>query len=288
MPPVQEILASIYAAGIAGQIHPLHSKRYLIRTIRGNDGVNLMQSNKYLDHHAFHPVFLEALFAKPIPLWKRGFDIVLSICGLLILSPLFLVIAVLIKIVSPGPVLFKQQRVGRGGKLFVCLKFRTMKCDSESTAHEEYLAKLICGCQSSCNLGDPMEKLEDDCRIIKFGNILRVTGLDELPQLLNVFMGQMSLVGPRPPIPYEVEQYQHWHKARFDVAPGLTGLWQVSGKNKLGFNEMIRLDICYAKRASILLDCWILMLTPYAVLLQVLNFLSKHSMFQLNRKEDRR
>ena len=122
-----------------------------------------------------------------------------------------------------------------------------------------------------------MKKLENDCRIIKYGNLLRVTGLDELPQLVNVLMGHMSLVGPRPPVPYEVAQYQHWHKTRFDVVPGLTGLWQVSGKNKLGFNEMIRLDITYAKRASFLLDCRILMMTPFAVLSQLTDYLSKRN-----------
>jgi len=247
-----------------------------------------LQSALEMDAHEAHPALLETVFAKRVPFWKRVIDVGLSLCALIILSPFLVFIVVLIKAVSPGPVLFKQQRVGRGGKLFTCLKFRTMQCDAETTVHKEYLTQLICGCQSSGNLGAPMKKLENDCRIIKCGNLLRVTGLDELPQLFNVLMGHMSLVGPRPPIPYEVAQYQHWHKARFDVVPGLTGLWQVSGKNKIGFNEMIRLDISYAKRTSLLLDCWILMLTPYAVLIQLTDYLSKRNMLQLSRYTNRR
>ena len=241
-----------------------------------------------MDSHKLHPGLPEALFAKRVPFWKRLIDVGLSLCGLIILSPLFLILATLIKTVSPGPVFFKQQRVGRGGKLFTCLKFRTMRHDAETTVHEDYLARLIRGCRSSSNLGVPMKKLANDRRIIKCGNLLRATGLDELPQLVNVLMGHMSLVGPRPPIPYEVAQYQHWHKARFDVVPGLTGLWQISGKNKIGFNEMIRLDITYTKRASFLLDCWILMMTPYAVLLQLADYLSKLNMLQQSRYTNRR
>lgn len=244
-----------------------------------------LQSDLKLDSHEDHPALLETVFAKRVPFWKRLIDIGLSLCGLIILSPFLFFIATLIKIVSPGPILFKQQRVGRGGKLFTCLKFRTMTCNAETTVHKDYLTQLIRGCQSSDNLGAPMKKLENDCRIIRYGNILRVTGLDELPQLFNVLMGHMSLVGPRPPVPYEVAQYQPWHKARFDVVPGLTGLWQVSGKNKLGFNTMIRLDINYAKRASFLLDCWILMMTPYAILIQLTDYLSKRNI-QTDRRYD--
>jgi lipopolysaccharide/colanic/teichoic acid biosynthesis glycosyltransferase len=256
-------------------------KRCPIRILNKSVEVKLMQNTQEIGSYGLDPVLLESLFAKRVPLWKRGMDIVISFCGLILLSPLFLFIASLIKTVSPGPVLFKQQRVGRGGKLFTCLKFRTMKCDANLTVHKDYLTQLIRGCHSSCNLGAPMEKLKNDSRIIKHGNLLRVTGLDELPQLVNVLMGHMSLVGPRPSVPYEVAQYQPWHKARFDVVPGLTGLWQVSGKNKLGFNEMIRLDISYAKRFSLLLDCWILLMTPYAVLLQLIELLYRHNMLQL-------
>lgn len=215
------------------------------------------------------PGNMNAFFAKRISPCQRCVDILCASCGLILLSPMLLAIGILIKSVSPGPFLFKQQRVGRGGKLFNCLKFRTMHCDASPDVHKTYLCKLIGGCQSSCNPGDPMEKLTQDTRIIKFGNFLRAAGLDELPQLINVLMGQMSLVGPRPPIPYEVNEYPLWYHARFDVTPGLTGLWQVSGKNELGFNEMIRLDIQYAMRRSFLLDCKILLKTPYAIYQQI-------------------
>jgi lipopolysaccharide/colanic/teichoic acid biosynthesis glycosyltransferase len=212
---------------------------------------------------------LEPLFIQRFPRWKRALDIVGSLCGLFVLSPLFVAIGVMIKAVSPGPIYFKQQRVGRGGTFFSCLKFRTMKLNADSAIHQKHIEKLIGSGHEGLNPGDPMEKLSRDPRVILGGNLLRSTGLDELPQLINVLLGEMSLVGPRPPIPYEVAQYPHWYRARFDILPGLTGLWQVSGKNRLGFNEMIRLDIKYAMQRSFFLDCKILFLTPYAVFRQV-------------------
>jgi lipopolysaccharide/colanic/teichoic acid biosynthesis glycosyltransferase len=234
------------------------------------------------------PGRMEFLFAKPLPWWKRCVDIIASSVGLIVLSPLFFIIGILIKTVSPGPVFFKQQRVGHGGKLFPCLKFRTMRLDADTSIHKDYLTRLIGSGRSSGNIGEPMQKIVNDHRIIKFGNFLRAAGMDELPQLINVFLGHMSLVGPRPPIPYEVEQYQHWYKTRFDVVPGLTGLWQVSGKNKLGFNEMIRLDIQYAMKSSILLDCKILLKTPYVVFRQVIEFISNKYEYQPERQASRR
>ena len=234
------------------------------------------------------PIATESLFAKRNPLWKRGFDLFASLCGIIFLSPLLLTIAIFILTVSPGPILFKQKRVGRGGKLFTLLKFRTMHLNADTSIHKDYLQKLISSGQGGTDPGDPMKKLTNDTRIIKYGNLLRSSGLDELPQLINVLMGRMSLVGPRPPIPYEVREYPPWYSARFDVLPGLTGLWQVSGKNKLGFNEMIRLDIQYAMKRSLLLDLKILMKTPYAVLGQVIELLQKRSTIQLKPYTDRR
>jgi lipopolysaccharide/colanic/teichoic acid biosynthesis glycosyltransferase len=219
--------------------------------------------------HGPRPLVLNPIFIKQIPVWKRAFDIVGSLCGLIMLCPLFLVIGIFIKTVSPGPIFFKQKRVGCGGTLFNLYKFRTMKLNADATLHRQYLMKLIASSKASSNPGDPMEKLPADPRIIPYGRFLRRSGLDELPQLINVLRGQMSLVGPRPPIPYEVEQYKLWHTGRFDVMPGLTGLWQISGKNKLGFNEMIRFDIQYAMKRSLLLDLKILLKTPYVVYLQL-------------------
>ena len=218
---------------------------------------------------------LQSLFAKRIPLWKRSIDIVASICGIVLFLPIFLIIGIYIKSVSPGPVFFRQKRVGRGGRIFTCLKFRTMTLNADTTIHREYLEELIRSSKNDSRSGEPMEKLANDSRIIKYGSILRSSGLDELPQLFNVLMGQMSIVGPRPPVPYEVNKYRLWYEGRFDVTPGITGLWQVSGKNKLGFNEMIRLDIKYAKRLSFWLDVKIILLTPFAIYQQLRNLKKK-------------
>lgn len=206
-------------------------------------------------------------------------DAVASIFGLLLLLPLFIGIAVYIKAVSPGPILFKQKRVGRGGKLFDCYKFRTMKPNADSTMHRKYLEALIKGDDNGASQAK-MTKLLGEPQIIPFGNVLRESGLDELPQLFNVILGEMSLVGPRPPIPYEVREYKTWYQDRFDVLPGITGLWQVSGKNRLTFNEMMRLDIAYARNVTLLGDLRIILLTPYAVFRQFKDYLYKKAMVQ--------
>ncbi len=203
---------------------------------------------------------------RPMPLWKRGLDIAGSAVGLLVLSPVFLILAVFIKSVSPGPVFFKQRRIGYGGKPFVFWKFRTMKVDVDTTAHRELLADLIKS--RATGQEKPMNKLDNDPQIIPFGKFLRKSCVDELPQLINVLRGEMSLIGPRPSIPYEVENFQCWHKGRFNAVPGMTGLWQVSGKNRLTFREMIRLDIRYRQRQTMWLDVKILLLTPLAIFSQ--------------------
>jgi lipopolysaccharide/colanic/teichoic acid biosynthesis glycosyltransferase len=237
----------------------------------------------------FRPKEIGAAFVRKMPLWKRSIDIVGAVCGFILLSPLFLGLAILIKVVSPGPVFFVQQRIGSGGRPFGCFKFRTMKVDADAAIHKQYLEKLIGGSQDSDTPGPAMKKLSHDTRIIKYGNVVRATGLDELPQLVNVLLGHMSLVGPRPPIPYEVDRYRNWNNIRFDVTPGLTGLWQVSGKNRLGFNEMVRLDIQYAKNRSFLLDCKILLMTPFAVLAQLKDFRRERDNTKLKRQlADRR
>ena len=195
------------------------------------------------------------------PKWKRGMDIVLASACFFFLCPLFLAIAALIKIVSPGPALLRQQRIGRYGRPFTLWKFRTMHAGADSGLHQEHLKALIAR-------DAPMVKLDAgvDPRIIPFGKILRRTCLDELPQLLNVLRGDMSLVGPRPCMPYEAQEYQNWQKRRFEAVPGMTGLWQVSGKNKTTFTEMIRLDIAYAENVSFLSDLSILVRTIPAII----------------------
>jgi len=205
----------------------------------------------------------EDLLSHPIPVWKRILDVLGGVALLVALAPLLMVIAVYIKIASPGPVFFKQERVGRGGRLFTMWKFRTMDVDNDTSAHRDYMASLINGEE---NEGASMVKLDHSIsKIIPLGSVLRKTAIDELPQLFNVVAGDMSLVGPRPPIPYEVERYQAWHRQRFDVLPGMTGLWQVSGKNRLTFNEMVRLDIRYARSVTPVSDFRILARTPFAL-----------------------
>lgn len=211
----------------------------------------------------------ELIFAKTMPPWKRAMDIVGSAIGLIVLSPLLFIVSVFIKVVSPGPVLFRQVRIGCGGVPFEIYKFRTMHHQADHSVHERYLSHLIKSSEKNDACGDPMQKLTQDQRIIKYGRFLRAFGIDELPQLFNVFLGQMSLIGPRPAIPYEVDRYKLWFRGRFDVLPGLTGLWQVSGKNRLGFNQMMRLDIQYARNRCFLLDMKILFKTPFAVLKQI-------------------
>lgn len=202
-------------------------------------------------------VFRFSLLRGPgLPAWKRILDIVGSTTGLVLLSPLFLLIAVIIKMGSDGPIFFTQKRVGYLGKVFTFWKFRTMRVNADSKQHQSYVHQLI-------DSDAPMIKLDstEQSQIIPFGRVLRKTSLDELPQLINVLLGQMSLVGPRPCLPYEAEKYLRWHAKRFDCVPGMTGLWQVSGKNKITFKEMIRLDIKYAKKLSLWLDLAILFRT---------------------------
>ena len=216
----------------------------------------------------------DPFYVRRLPRWKRAMDIVGAVVGLILFSPMFAAIAAYIRIVSPGPVIFRQTRIGRGGRHFEFIKFRTMAHGANTDSHQKYYCELIHG--TPCDAaGKPMIKLENDPRIVPLGGILRKSYLDELPQLLNVLKGQMSLVGPRPPIPYEVQEYSRWHTGRFDCLPGMTGLWQVSGKNNLTFQEMVRLDIQYARKMSPLLDLKILFKTPFAIMKEVFHFLKK-------------
>ncbi len=199
--------------------------------------------------------------------WQRGLDIACSLLGLTVLAPVFLGAAVLIKLVSPGPVFFKQVRIGRGGRPFVLWKFRTMATNADTSIHQNHVARLINSTAENREAASkPMTKLDNDPRVIPLGAILRGACIDELPQLVNVLRGEMSLVGPRPPLPYEVQDYQPWQRRRLDTVPGLTGLWQVSGKNRLTFDEMVRLDIQYNRRKSVWTNIMIMLRTPRAIL----------------------
>lgn len=199
---------------------------------------------------------------------KRISDLVISLISLLLLSPLLLVIAIWIKLDSKGRVFFRQERVGMDGRVFLCYKFRSMHEDSDEHIHRDVYAKNIEG-DDDANSGDDEQpvygKVKDDPRITRAGRLLRRSSLDELPQLFNVLKGDMSVVGPRPPIPYEVEAYQVRHRKRLDMKPGITGLWQVSGRNRLTFNEMVRIDLYYIENWSVWLDLKIILLTLPAV-----------------------
>lgn len=199
-----------------------------------------------------------------LPRWKRILDIALILLVLPLLLPLTVLIAVIIRIVSAGPVLFQQERVGYLGRKFMCLKFRTMFVGSDTGIHRGHLDHLL-------NSDIPMIKMDakGDSRIIPFGLLLRTSGLDELPQLINVLKGEMSLVGPRPCLQYESDKYLPWQKERFHAMPGLTGLWQVSGKNRTTFVEMIQMDIEYARTKSLWLDIKIMLKTVPALMIQM-------------------
>jgi lipopolysaccharide/colanic/teichoic acid biosynthesis glycosyltransferase len=202
-------------------------------------------------------------------LTKRAIDVLSAICGVVLLSPLMLLTAIAIKLDSRGPILFKQKRLGRYGTEFIFLKFRTMHVDCDEAIHKEYVQKLIEGKNEAANFGSkdkPLYKLDHDPRITRVGQILRKTSIDELPQFFNVLNGKMSLVGPRPPISYEVESYKNWHLRRvLEVKPGITGLWQVNGRSKTTFDEMVRLDLQYVSHCNGWLDTKIFFKTVGAV-----------------------
>ncbi len=214
---------------------------------------------------------------------KQGLDFAVAGLILLITAPLFLLVALSIKATSSGPVFFVQQRVGRGGRAFRCYKFRTMRHNSDDGPHREFARNFIRGngnghgahghghvngnghhAEDNGNgharqsAGTTVYKMTRDPRITRVGQMLRRTSLDELPQILNVLRGEMSLVGPRPPVLYELEHYQDWHKRRLTAKPGITGLWQVSGRSSVPFDEMVQLDLYYIDHRSTLLDLWIM------------------------------
>jgi lipopolysaccharide/colanic/teichoic acid biosynthesis glycosyltransferase len=201
--------------------------------------------------------------ANPAPLWKRAIDISCCLLALPFLCLLTLCMFVFVRLFAPGPVFFRQERVGFGGRRFMCYKFRTMVVRADTDVHREHFARLV-------HTNAPMLKIDGQCdtRVIPGGWMLRASGLDELPQIFNILKGEMSVVGPRPCISYESEKFAKWQLERFDALPGLTGLWQVSGKNRTTFEQMMHLDIKYARTKSCWLDLRIIAMTVPAVLIQ--------------------
>jgi lipopolysaccharide/colanic/teichoic acid biosynthesis glycosyltransferase len=202
---------------------------------------------------------------------KRPLDVIGAIAALCLFAPLMLIVGLAIALTSPGPVIFKQARLGRGGVPFDFYKFRSMRADGDDRIHRDFVARLITGEQQGSanepNAAKPLFKLKSDPRITLIGRFIRKTSIDELPQLVNVLKGDMSLVGPRPPIPYEAANYQAWHLRRvLTVKPGITGLWQVEGRSKVSFNDMVRMDLRYIRDSSLAMDLKILVKTVLVVL----------------------
>ncbi len=197
---------------------------------------------------------------------KRGLDILGSLALLLLFSPVLLAVYAAVKWTSPGPALYRQVRIGRRGEPFTMLKFRTMQDERGSRIHQDYVTWFITSSGRQPRTGDEVFKLTNDPRITPVGRFLRKNSLDELPQFWNVLRGDMSLVGPRPPLPFEVEKYQPWHRRRvLEAKPGVTGLWQVEGRSRTTFDEMVRLDLRYARTRSLWQDVRILLATPRAM-----------------------
>jgi lipopolysaccharide/colanic/teichoic acid biosynthesis glycosyltransferase len=248
---------------------------------RSDTSVNLSFSSDLINCRRSFPEDIGPFFLQPLPMWKRFVDVLCSSFGLVVLSPILLLIALIIKLCYGSPVIFRQQRVGYSGKIFTMWKFRTMKPGAESSLHQQYMSGLIHDANDESS-AKARAKLDDDLPVTGFGKILRAMSLDELPQLINVLFGDMTLIGPRPPTVYEVEDYLPWYYERFGIVPGMTGLWQVSGKNKLTFLEMMRLDIRYVKRLSLRTDIVILLKTPLVIASDIMDFInSQRTKFKL-------
>lgn len=212
---------------------------------------------EYYQGYELTPYIGQRNQSKAYLFFKRIMDIVGSLTGIILLAPLMLVVAILIKLDSKGPALFAQTRCGKKGKIFKMYKFRSMCSDAEKKKKElEHLNEAKC----------VIFKIKQDPRITKVGRFIRKTSIDELLQLFNVLKGEMSLVGPRPPVPGEVEKYDSWQRLRLSVKPGLTGLWQVSGRSNLEFDDMVRLDLQYIRERSFMMDIRLLVKTVPVVL----------------------
>lgn len=268
--PITDILHSKVLGALQRELDPdllthLRTSIHLFPENKGED------NSDPLADISLYPEISENERKKPLPqLLKRAIDILGSASLLFLLAPIYGLIALAIKLTSKGPVVFKQARLGQFGSRFECLKFRTMYVNNSSEIHRDYIAKFIAGQAgngANAQGKTAVFKITNDPRVTSVGKFLRKTSLDELPQFWNVLRGEMSLVGPRPPVPYEFKIYDIWHRRRvIEVKPGVTGLWQVSGRSRTSFDDMVRLDLRYTQSWSLWLDLKILMATPRAVL----------------------
>lgn len=265
-----KIIESKVTAGLQKAFKPAQLSSFQLSFYAFPDGWEGNGHGRPVDA-ALYPDLFEVEKKKKLSLLiKRVMDFVGSAAALIVLSPVFWILALIIKLTSKGPIFFRQERVGQFGVPFVFLKFRSMRVSTDATIHREYVRKFIAGkAEKSDGSGTQkvVYKIVNDPRVTWIGKIMRRTSLDELPQFWNVLMGEMSLVGPRPPIPYEIEAYDLWHRRRLlEAKPGITGLWQIHGRSKTTFDEMVRLDLQYSRSWSPMLDVKILLQTPRAVL----------------------
>ena len=267
--PVEELLRSKIETVLANSLGTKAAARIVITTHIFPESWNQNGTERPADLKLY-PDLSQKASKKRLPIVvKRVIDVLGSFSLLLILSPILAAIAVAIKLTSKGPVIFEQERLGQFGTRFKCLKFRTMYTNNDPKIHREYVQNFIAGQTKTAesNGNEPaIYKLTNDPRVTTVGRLLRKTSLDEFPQFLNVLRGEMSLVGPRPPVPYEFEMYDHWHRRRvLELKPGVTGLWQVNGRSRTCFDDMVRLDLRYSQTWSLWLDLKILLATPLAV-----------------------
>jgi lipopolysaccharide/colanic/teichoic acid biosynthesis glycosyltransferase len=264
-----EMLRRKIYEGLAGELTP--QELQLVHVSLHIFGDDSDDRGSDISNPAFYPDIFHQNHAKKLPLAvKRTMDIVGAAVAIMLLSPVFCLIALAVRLTSKGPILFRQQRIGQFGISFEFLKFRSMHASNSAEIHKTYVRDFISG-KTGTSAGKASEKtvfkIKNDPRVTPVGRFLRRTSLDELPQFWNVLKGEMSLVGPRPPVPYEIEAYYIWHRRRvLEAKPGITGLWQVHGRSKTTFDQMVRLDLQYAKKWSPLLDIKILLQTPGAVL----------------------
>jgi lipopolysaccharide/colanic/teichoic acid biosynthesis glycosyltransferase len=266
---IRRALLDTLAAALRGALQPEQTKMIRITFYFFPDEQEGHKGGRSGDHKLYPDLEWAGKTKRLERAVKRSIDIVGSLAALIVFSPLFALIAAAIKLTSRGPILFRQTRVGRLGVPFQFLKFRSMRTDSDPRMHREFVNEFIRGSSSASHHGQmpaKVYKITDDPRVTRVGRFLRKTSLDELPQFWNVLKGEMSLVGPRPPIPYELESYRTWHKRRIlEVKPGITGLWQIYGRSRTTFDEMVRLDLRYARTWNLFLDLKILVQTPRAM-----------------------
>ena len=267
---VEQILRTKISSALQSELGNETAKAIAISVHLFPENWNKSDANWVADTKLYSDLDRKVPHKRVSQILKRGMDIVGSATLLILLAPVLAVIAIVVKLTSDGPVLFEQERMGQFAARFKCLKFRTMFTNCDAKIHQAYVQQFIAGIVAdqkgeAPSAAQQVYKITNDPRITPVGSFLRKTSLDELPQLWNVLRGEMSLVGPRPPVPYEFEIYEHWHRRRvFELKPGVTGLWQVSGRSRTKFDDMVRLDLRYYQTWSLWLDIKILLATPRA------------------------